>query len=84
MPPQHLEAFRICRDLILVDREESPVGEFFISFSEIGDRLTTSPSQAGRILEALISLEAFDVITKGQRYQKGRKSAATGYRGLVN
>lgn len=84
LPPQHLEAFRICRDLALAEREESAVGEFFISFNELGDRLTTSPSQAGRILEALISLETFEVITKGQRYQKGRKSAATRYRWRVN
>ncbi|MDB0056357.1 bifunctional DNA primase/polymerase [Akkermansiaceae bacterium] len=84
LPSQHLEAFRICRDLAHAERAESPAGEFFISFNELADRLTTSPSQAGRVIEALISLEAFEVITKGQRYQKGRKSSATRYRWLVD
>ncbi|MEJ6579658.1 MAG: bifunctional DNA primase/polymerase [Akkermansiaceae bacterium] len=83
LPLQHLEAFRICRDLANADRAESPAGEFFISFNELADRLSTSPSQAGRVIEALISLRAFEVITKGQRYQKGRKSSATRYRWLL-
>ena len=83
LPPQHLEAFRICRDLALADREESPVGKFFISFNELAERLATSPAQAGRVIEALISLETFEVILKGRRYQKGRKPSATLYRWLV-
>ena len=83
LPLQHLEAFRICRDLAQAERKESPVGEFFISFNELADRLATSPSQAGRVIEALISLETFEVIKKGQRYQKGRKSSATRYQWLL-
>lgn len=84
LPPQHLEAFRICRDLALAERDESPAGEFFISFNELAERLATSPTQAGRVIEALISLETFKVILKGRRYQKGRKPSATLYRWLVD
>ncbi|MCH1498801.1 MAG: bifunctional DNA primase/polymerase [Akkermansiaceae bacterium] len=83
LPPQHLEAFRICRDLALADRNESPAGKFFISFNELAERLATSPAQAGRVIEALISLGTFEVIQKGRRYEKGRKPSATLYRWLV-
>jgi hypothetical protein len=84
LPAQHLEAFRICRDLALADRDESSAGEFFMSFNELAERLATSPAQAGRVIEALISLETFEVIQKGRRYKKGRKPSATLYRWLAD
>jgi hypothetical protein len=84
LPPQYLETFRISRDLSMVDSKESPMGTFFISHKDLGARLNTSGSQAGRLIEALISLKAFEVVEKGESYQKGRKPKATCYRWVLN
>ena len=84
LPSQHGEAFRIFRDLAHADHDGFPDGRFFISFSELANRLATSASQAGRIIEALISLKILKVIKKGNRHKKGSKSLATIYRWLLS
>lgn len=83
LPTQHLETFRISRDLAKADSDESAKGTFFISHKDLGVRLDTSRSQAGRLIEGLISLKVFEVIEKGELYQKGRKPKATRYRWLL-
>lgn len=84
LPSRHLEIFRICRDLAIEDRKESPAGTFFMSSQSLGDRVSIQATQARRFLEVLISAGALEVLTKGESYQKGKRPQATLYRWLVD
>ena len=49
------EAFRICRDLALLQSPAKVPEQFYMSFNQLGDRLGIYPTQAQRIMRQLAS-----------------------------
>lgn len=80
LPPRQLEAFRICRDLSLLDAHESPVGFFYLSCPNLGDRLALDVKQAHRILQQFRSSGIIEATEEGIRHAKGIRGKATRYR----
>lgn len=83
LPEKHVEAFRICRDLMEHESDECPAGQFYLSCSDLADRLGLHPPQAQRILSVFESQGWIRIIDKGTRHTKGQSGRATRYRWVL-
>jgi len=72
-------AFRICRDLALLERPERRRGEFFLSFGDLGDRLGIHPPQAQRVMCQLEGYGLIRLKEKGTRRARGVRGVAGTY-----
>lgn len=79
-PARLVEAFRICRDLAAIDTVESIPGFFFLSCSDLADRLSLDVKQAHRILQNFRCCGIVEAIEEGTRRAKGIRGRATRYR----
>ncbi len=73
-------AFRICRDLALLQEPEREPGTFFMSFNQLGDRLGIFPMQAQRIMRQFKSYGLIKLLKKGTRRAPGVRGEAGTYR----
>jgi hypothetical protein len=80
LPDSHAEAFRVCRDLAAHQDQSSTVGDFFLSYNDLADRLGLHPPQAQRILLVFESGGWIEITEKGTRHTKGQPGRATRYR----
>jgi hypothetical protein len=83
LQPDEQAAFRICRDLALLQHQERPPLTFFLSFSELGARLGVFPMQAQRIMLRLESYGLIGLSQKGTRRAPGVQAKAGEYRWLL-
>jgi hypothetical protein len=80
LPEQERNAFRICRDLALLERPERQRGEFYMSFNQLGDRLGIYPMQAQRIMRQLEIYGLITLVRQGTRRAAGVRGEAGVYR----
>lgn len=86
LPEKQRAAFRICRALASLHKGNSPRGSFFLSHRDLGRRLETSDSQAGRIFRQLEGLQCLKLGDVGEQWttlpdgQIGNKGVASSYR----
>ena len=77
------DAFRICRDLALLENPDKERGTFFMSFNQLGDRLGIFPVHAQRIMRQLQGYGLIDVVKKGTRRAAGVRGEAGTYQWLL-
>ncbi len=77
------DAFRICRDLALLEDPEKDPYTFFMSCNGLGDRLGIYPTQAQRIMWKLESYRLVEQLAKGVRRAQGVPGVAGEYRWLL-
>lgn len=83
LPRRYTEAFRIFRDLSLIENERSPSGDFFISYNELSMRIGITQKEAQKILQTFESQGWLEVIQKGTKHQPRLKGKATQYRWML-
>ncbi|MDA7498422.1 bifunctional DNA primase/polymerase [Akkermansiaceae bacterium] len=83
-PERQRQVFRILWNLARIEKQDAPHGSFYLSCHELGRRIGVDKRQAHRILRQLQSEEVIQTITKGERYQSGKKAKATVFRWLRN
>ncbi|MDA7645938.1 bifunctional DNA primase/polymerase [Akkermansiaceae bacterium] len=83
-PDIQKKAFRILWNLAGIEAKDAPHGLFYLSCHELGRRLGVDKRKAHRILRQLQSEKVIQTITKGEKYQSGKKAKATVFRWLRN
>ncbi len=83
LPENEQDAFRICRDLALLEKPDNERGVFFMSFNQLGDRLGIFPMQAQRIMRQLESYGLTKLLKKGTRRAAGVRGEAGTYQWLL-
>jgi hypothetical protein len=83
LPENEREAFRICRDLALLEKSDKARGAFYMSFNKLGDRLGIFPMQAQRIMRQLESYGLIKLVKKGTRRAAGVPSEAGSYQWML-
>jgi hypothetical protein len=83
LPGNEREAFRICRDLALLEKPGTERGTFYMSFDQLGYRLGIFPMQAQRIMRQLQSYGLIKQVKKGTRRAAGVRGEAGTYQWLL-
>ena len=83
LPEREREAFRICRDLALLEQPDKARDTFCMSFNQLGDRLGVFPPEAQRIMWQLESYGLIRMLEKGTRRTPGIKAKAGTYQWLL-
>ena len=76
-------AFRICRDLALLEDPKYPPPLFFLSCGHLGERLGMYSTEAQRLLRTLEHYRLIETIKKGTRRALGVRGEAGTYRWLL-
>lgn len=72
-------AFRITRQLAIIEAQESPHGHFYISHDKLGKRIGIASKQAGRILGTLVKAKILTITENGTQTTIKERGRATRY-----
>jgi hypothetical protein len=83
LPESYQEAFRICRDLAILEDECHEPGKFFLSYRQLSNRIGISDKSARRILLTFESQGWLKPHVKGTQHKPGSIGKATVYLWLL-
>jgi hypothetical protein len=83
LPSCYQEAFRICSDLAKFEDKNFEPHHFFLSRSQLADRIGIEPHEAKRILLTFINLNWMSLIAKGSQRSSNSPGKANTYQWLL-
>lgn len=83
LPERERDAFRICRDLAMLPEPKREPLTFFMSFTQLGDRLGIFPTQAQRIMRQFAGYGLLKLVQPGTRRSKAVPGKAGSYEWML-